>query len=537
MNKPLEVFFSYAHEDEKLRDELAKHLKLLKREGVINDWHDRQIMPGSQWKDQIDGHLESADIILLLVSADFLDSDYCYDIEMKRALERHEQGEATVIPIILRPVDWQGAPFGRLQCLPKDAKPVTSWTNQDEAFLDIARGIRLAAEPKQPESNRLGIGDRFGLQQNEPTKTETANHPKTSVNARKSLFKQLWSWLTETNLKKLVFLSLLIALLVAGGWLSYIFMIKADEIDSRITVGDNLLNIGRYAEAKKAYEYALEIDPHNAEASWGQKKAAVWDIKEKPVFELAIKHLYEENPEDEHVNLFLGEFYATSPTRDENAKAIDYLKKAIELNPKVAEAYFDLGVLYEQSGKNQEAETNYQQAVNISHSTAKYLNNLAYLYFKQKDYQKALATYGKVSKFPLSALESAKIYWRLGKVDKAMEFQRLALEWLDDDALMLNPDQQKPWDFEFGKEDWLEQLFQTSEKKSYAALCLSVSQYLLGQTEEAAKTVANVREQKLTRQATIDLIMRKELEELALDNPTFAVQLDAYMKTYLPSKK
>jgi tetratricopeptide (TPR) repeat protein len=353
----------------------------------------------------------------------------------------------------------------------------------------------------------------------------------------KSTLRKLWAWLTENNLKKLVFLSLLIAALIAGGWWFYVFINKVDEIDSRITVGDNLLNIGRYAEAKKAYEYALEIEPHNAEASWGQKKAAVWDIQEKPLFELAIKHLYEKDPEDEHVNLFLGEFYATSPTRDENAKAIDYLKKAIELNPKVAEAYFDLGVLYEQSGKTQEAETNYQQAVDISHSTAKYLNNLAYLYFKQKDYQKALTTYGKVSKFPLSALESAKIYWRLGKVDKAMEFQRLALEWLNDDALMLNPDQQKPWDFEFGKEEWLEQLFQTSEKKSYASLCLSVSQYLLGQTDEAAKTIANVREQKLTRQATIDQIMRKELEELALDYPTFAVQLDAYMKTYLPSKK
>ncbi len=536
MNKPLEVFFSYAHEDEKLRDELAKHLKLLKREGVINDWHDRQIMPGSQWKDQIDGHLESADIILLLVSADFLDSDYCYDIEMKRALERHEQGEATVIPIILRPVDWQGAPFGRLQCLPKDAKPVTSWTNQDEAFLDIARGIRLAASSgvtRRPITDAVELAE---IGRNKPVLSEAERLAPAGVSGNPK------GSMPETVVARpysgpRIFLSLLIAVLVAGGWWSYVFINKVDEIDSRITVADNLLNIGRYAEAKQAYEYALEIDPHNAEASWGQKKAAVWDIQEKPVFELAIKHLYEENPEDEHVNLFLGEFYATSPTRDENAKAIDYLKKAIELNPKVAEAYFDLGVLYEQSGKNQEAETNYQQAVNISHSTAKYLNNLAYLYFKQKDYQKALATYGKVSKFPLSALESAKIYWRLGKVDKAMEFQRLALEWLNDDALMLKPDQQKPWDFEFGKEEWLEQLFQTPEKKSYASLCLSVSQYLLGQTEEAAKTITNVREQKLTRQATIDQIMRKELEELALDYPTFAVQLDAYMKTYLPSKK
>jgi len=143
----LEVFYSYAHEDEPLLGELRKHLGILKRQGVIRDWHDRKITAGTEWKGQIDHHLTTAGVILLLVSADFIASDYCYDIEMTRALERHKQREARVIPVILRPVDdWQSAPFGKLQALPRDGKPVTTWGNRDEAFADVARGIREAAQ-------------------------------------------------------------------------------------------------------------------------------------------------------------------------------------------------------------------------------------------------------------------------------------------------------------------------------------------------------------------------------------------------------
>ena len=141
----IEVFYSYAHEDEELVKELRKHLSILKRQGVIREWYDREITAGTDWKGQLDQHLNSAGVILLLVSADFLASDYCYDVEMTRALERHDQGEARVIPVLLRKVDgWQGAPFGKLQSLPTDGKPVTSWKIRDEAFADVARGIRNA---------------------------------------------------------------------------------------------------------------------------------------------------------------------------------------------------------------------------------------------------------------------------------------------------------------------------------------------------------------------------------------------------------
>ena len=142
-----EVFFSYAHEDEPLLGELLKHLGILKRLGVIRDWHDRKITAGTEWKGQIDEHLDDRRGHPPLVSADFIASDYCWDIELTRALERHDKGEARVIPVILRPVDdWQAAPFGKLQAAPTDGRPVTSWPNRDEAFADVAGHIRRAVE-------------------------------------------------------------------------------------------------------------------------------------------------------------------------------------------------------------------------------------------------------------------------------------------------------------------------------------------------------------------------------------------------------
>jgi parallel beta-helix repeat protein len=145
-SKSIEVFFSYSHKDEEMRDELEKHLSILKHRGLISAWHDRKIDAGEEWKGEIDEHLNSAQIILLLISADFLASKYCYDIEMKRAMERHESGEAQVIPIILRHVLWKGSPFSKLQALPTNAEPIKDgkWRSVDEAFADVAEGLEKA---------------------------------------------------------------------------------------------------------------------------------------------------------------------------------------------------------------------------------------------------------------------------------------------------------------------------------------------------------------------------------------------------------
>lgn len=151
--KAKSIFFSYSHKDEGLRDELETHLKLLQRQGIISTWHDRKILPGAEWDREIDRHLERAEIVLLLVSADFVASDYCWEKEVSSALERHQAGTATVIPVILRTCDWRKTPFGTLQGLPRDVKAVTAWSDRDAAWTDVATGIRAIAEQSAEQAN------------------------------------------------------------------------------------------------------------------------------------------------------------------------------------------------------------------------------------------------------------------------------------------------------------------------------------------------------------------------------------------------
>lgn len=151
---PLKLFYSYAPEDEPLRQQLEKHLALMQRDRLIESWHNYQISPGTEISQEINTHLNTAHIILLLISSDFLSSDYCYSTEMKRALERHTAGEARVIPIILRPCDWQTASFSNLQPLPANRTPITKWQDRDEAFLDVATGIRkVIKEMASPQTS------------------------------------------------------------------------------------------------------------------------------------------------------------------------------------------------------------------------------------------------------------------------------------------------------------------------------------------------------------------------------------------------
>ena len=198
--KALEVFFSYAHKDQRLRDQLETQLSLLKREGLISSWHDRKIGAGEEWAGKIDTHLNTAQIILLLVSADFIASDYCYDIEMKRALERHETGEARVIPVILRRADWKSAPFGKLQALPQNGKPVASWAKRDEAFFDVARGIREIVEKLSTKSD---------MPHNLPSTSRgivgfpPLTDPKT-IQQRKSVVEDVYGRLTQPDISAIV---------------------------------------------------------------------------------------------------------------------------------------------------------------------------------------------------------------------------------------------------------------------------------------------------------------------------------------------
>jgi CheY-like chemotaxis protein len=168
----VDLFYSYSHKDEELREQLDGHLALLKRRGVVRVWHDRKISAGDEWRNEINSELEGADVVLLLISADFLASDYCYDVELKRALARDAAQETRVIPVIVRACDGlDDAPFAHLQALPKDRRPVTSWPNRDEAWVDVVKGIRLSVE--QLPARAVGARPPAG----EPARAKTVEKP------------------------------------------------------------------------------------------------------------------------------------------------------------------------------------------------------------------------------------------------------------------------------------------------------------------------------------------------------------------------
>jgi len=153
------LFFSYSHKDAGYRDELEIHLTALKRQGVIETWHDRRIGAGKEFDTEISQNLDNAEIILLLVSPYFIASDYCYDVEVKRAMDRHRRGDARVIPVILEPCDWQRLPFGKLLATPTDGKPVAKFPNKNDGFLEVTIAIRKAVEelcgPVQKKTSKV----------------------------------------------------------------------------------------------------------------------------------------------------------------------------------------------------------------------------------------------------------------------------------------------------------------------------------------------------------------------------------------------
>ena len=173
------IFFSYSHKDEVLRDEIEIHLSSLKRQGIISTWHDRRIAPGDEFENKISENLENANIILLLVSPYFINSDYCYEIEMKRAIERHKKGDAVVIPVILHPCDWHDMPFGKILACPKDGKPISKFPNMHDAFLEITKSVKIAANKfisSEPVSETRAISHN--------DKKTTDNQPLRSSNLR-----------------------------------------------------------------------------------------------------------------------------------------------------------------------------------------------------------------------------------------------------------------------------------------------------------------------------------------------------------------
>ena len=175
MNIPL--FYSYSHVDDEFRKQLEIRLELLRRQNIIDGWSDRKIAPGSNWEEDLNFNLQKAQIIILLISPEFLASDYCYETETIFALEQHEKGLASVVPIIIRPCMWKISNFKHLQVLPKDGKPLTLWSNMDEAWLNVSEGIfKLTQKIEDNRKTKIEEKKEIKVEENKGMKIENINY-------------------------------------------------------------------------------------------------------------------------------------------------------------------------------------------------------------------------------------------------------------------------------------------------------------------------------------------------------------------------
>jgi len=176
----VKIFISYAHADEGLRQELDKHMAGLKHQGIVEAWHDRRIGAGQDWVDEIDENLRTADVVLLLISSDFIASKYCYDVEMAEAMRRHDAKQAVVIPVILRPCDWHDLPFGKLQASTKDGRAVVKFPTLDDGFLEVVQSIKAAAQRIKPQPGSGGGAVRRPKEEGTKSDRSTPRAPRSS---------------------------------------------------------------------------------------------------------------------------------------------------------------------------------------------------------------------------------------------------------------------------------------------------------------------------------------------------------------------
>lgn len=345
--KLLKLFYCYAREDKALRDELDRHLSSLKRQKNILSWSDRELLPGVDWEKEIDHQLNSADFILLLISSHFMASEYCYGTEMQRALERHAAGTARVLPILLRPVDWTEAPFSRLQMLPSDAKPVTRWEDRDEAFLDVANGIRLA------------------------------------VGELQNLLKSKEDWLKEGNtfrqLKR-----------YEEALQAYEQAIQLDPTNSNVFEYKSAAFYGlrRYQEALEAAKHAILLDPTNSSA-FGHKSAALNGLKHYQEALEAAEHAILLDPTN---SFALRRKSAALNGLKRYQEALEAAEHAILLNRSNSDGFRRKSAALNGLKRYQDALEAAEHAIQLDPTNSGALAHMSTAFYNLKHYQEALET-------------------------------------------------------------------------------------------------------------------------------------------------
>src|SRR5258706_306941 len=326
----IKLFYCYARKDKPLRDELEIQLSWLKRHCRLTYWHDREILPREEWEQAIDRHLNTAHLIFLLISPDFMASDYCYSKEMQRALERHNAGSCRVVPILLRPTYWEDAPFSSLQLLPTNARPITSWPNSDKAFQDVVKEISRTIKDLliSLKTKEVWLKEGIALYNLKRYEEALAAYDQAMRLDPNYAYAYYDKGVALYTLK--CYEEALIAFDRA-------IRLDPDSVDAYHNKGNALYELKRYEEALIAYEQAIHLDPNYAYAYIG-RGVALRGLKR-----------YEE--------------------------ALAAYDQAIRLDPNYANAYYNKGLSLYNLKRYEEALIAYDQAIRLDPNSADAHNN------------------------------------------------------------------------------------------------------------------------------------------------------------------
>ena len=325
--KEIKLFYCYAREDKPLRDELEKNLSWLKRRYHLTNWHDREILPGEEWEQAINKNLNTADLILLLISPDFMASDYCFSKEMQRALERHKAGACRVVPILLRPTFWEDAPFSSLQLLPTDAKAITRWHNRDEAFQDVTAEI-----------NRMIKDLLLSLK----TKEE---------------------WDTEGNT-----LYQLKRYEEALNAFAQVIRLDPNFATAYIKKGNTLNELERYEDALTVFDQTIHLDPDSVNTYYG-KGRALTELKRYEEALTAFGQAILLDPSSAYTYKGLGTALMGLERYED---ALTVFDQAILLDPNYAEAYCNKGIALSILKRDEEALVAFDKAIRLDPDNSVY---------------------------------------------------------------------------------------------------------------------------------------------------------------------
>ncbi|MDJ0717276.1 MAG: tetratricopeptide repeat protein, partial [Prochloraceae cyanobacterium] len=460
--KPVKLFISYSHRDETLRQQLDKHLAPLKGQKVIEAWHDRQIQAGMNWADEIDDNLNQADIILLLVSPDFVASDYCSNIELKRAMKRHENGEAIVVPVILEPCDWSWLPFSKFQAFPKDAKAIATWENKNEAFLDVAAGIRKVAQDlfeqrqqklqqkkadreeykaKVEEALSLSTGGKISIA-DQDTLDELREKLGLTKEESDRIIDHAYQPFKDKQQKLERYKKTLLKYIENG---DYPF---SDDIKRQLEIRQRDLGIKTedlekvmqpiLAQAEVEYQEKLQV----AAAAESQRQLELKAEAQKQLehqrqleLEAETQKQLERQRQDAESHNNLGKVYLEQGKLEE---ALAAFERAIELDPQNAESHNNLGKVYLEQGKLEEAVAAFEQALELDSQNAQSHNGLGDVYVMQVKLEEAVAAFERAIELDSQDADPHNglgfVYSEQGKLEEAVAAFERAIELDSQDA-------------------------------------------------------------------------------------------------------